>query len=577
MKKIIIFLIAAVFVSCDMFHNTDIGNMLETAQGTIVFNWAAVNPDLYSVKTYTNLTLTAKVTGTDAKIVSVEADLTPVGMGILSLEQSGDIWSNQVWVKTVTPGNFTIVFNAVNEYGKSVQFSNNIRVFQNEAIYVAGWGDDTNSGITNSSPVRTILKAAQLYELNGAGEIRVATGVYDDYFNNYCVLMKAGMIIRGGYDNTFAVNDPALYPTKIDGLSGNVLHVIVAVDGGKCTLDGLIISRGIANDDFLFGKHGGGVLVLGTEMVIKNCIIESNYALQCGGGIYVMSGSVTISNTLFRQNIAMSQGGACFLYDVAMADIDTVMITNTYAESGGGIYGKNVALFTMDNSILADVTSKKSGAGVFLENGNFYMNKTAFNLCKNSGGTSGQTYGGIARFNQGNLVMKYCVLSNNISSNYGAGQGITGAGVYVGAMTNFLILFSKFYHTVASTDYNSHGAALAISGVCYNGSIISNEFIMNSNFVSSGIDYNYNGAAICLDWAYQTSINYNLFDNNFKRTIYEGIEDYVPKSLKFNIFINSPILYYDSSAGNITSISALNSLDENGYNSAGSVSGNTTN
>ncbi|OHD61710.1 MAG: hypothetical protein A2014_11160 [Spirochaetes bacterium GWF1_49_6] len=574
MKKIIIFLIAAVFVSCDMFHNTDIGNMLETAQGTIVFNWAAVNPDLYSVKTYTNLTLTAKVTGTDAKIVSVEADLTPVGMGILSLEQSGDIWSNQVWVKTVTPGNFTIVFNAVNEYGKSVQFSNNIRVFQNEAIYVAGWGDDTNSGITNSSPVRTILKAAQLYELNGAGEIRVATGVYDDYFNNYCVLMKAGMIIHGGYDDTFAVNDPALYPTKIDGLSGNVLHVIVAVDGGKCTLDGLIISRGIANDDFLFGKHGGGVLVLGTEMVIKNCIIESNYALQCGGGIYVMSGSVTISNTLFRQNIAMSQGGACFLYDVAMADIDTVMITNTYAESGGGIYGKNVALFTMDNSVIADVTSKKSGGSLYLENGSFTLGNSILHSCSLFNGTEGiDIFGGTAFFASGILSMKNCVFSNNSSSNTVDQVSIRGCGLYLSAITNFSIIQSKFYKNTCYSFYGSQGGAIMLGGQCW-GKIISNQISMNSNSST----YNYGGSGIQMDFSVTPMIiDYNLFDANYPGNIYEGYITSQPTSLKFNRFLNTTILYYDYTAYDITSISALNSLDENGYNPAGSVSGNTTN
>ncbi|NPV01409.1 MAG: hypothetical protein HPY53_08510 [Brevinematales bacterium] len=574
MKKIIIFLIAAVFVSCDMFHNTDIGNMLEAAQGTIVFNWAAVSPDLYSVKTYTNLVLTAKVTGTDAKIVSVEADLTPAGMGIVSLELSGDVWSNQVWVKSVTPGNFTIIFNAVNEYGKSVQFSNSIRVFQNEAIYVAGWGDDTNSGITNTSPVRTILKASQLYDLNGAGEIRVATGVYDDNINSCCVLMKAGMILRGGYDNTFLTNNPALYPTKLDGLPGNALHVIAAVDGGKCTLDGLIISRGIANDDFLFGKHGGGILALGTEMVIKNCIIESNYALQCGGGIYVMNGSVTISNTLFRENIAASQGGACFLYDVARADIDYLLITNTYAESGGGIYGKNVASFTMDNSIIADVTSKKSGGTIHLENGSFAFGNSIFHsgtLFNDSFNLD--IYGGTAFFANGILSMKNCILSNNNSSNTVNFVSIRSSGIYLSAITNFSIIQSKFYKNTCYSFYGSQGGAILLGGQCW-GKIISNRISMNSNSAT----YNYGGAGIQFDYSITPMIvDYNIFEANYPGTIYEGYSTSEPSSLKFNKFLNTSILYYDYNAGDITSISALNALDENGYNPAGSVSGNTTN
>jgi drug/metabolite transporter superfamily protein YnfA len=574
MKKLIIVIIAGLFVSCDLFHNTDIGNMLQSAQGTIEFNWAAVSPDLYSVKIYTNLVLTAKVTGTDAKIVSVEADLTSIGLGIVSMEKAGEIWSNQVWVKTVDAGSHTIIFNAVNEYGKSVQFNVSIRIFQNEAVYVAEWGDNTNSGLTNTAPVKSILKALQLYEEKGAAEIRVATGIYDEFINNTCVIMRPGMILKGGYDNTFMNNDPALYPTRIDGLSGNVYHVVVAVEGGKCTLDGLIISRGIANNDFLFNKHGGGILVLGTELVIKNCIIESNYALQCGGGIYVMDGSVTISNSVIRQNIAMSQGGACFFYNVSKADIDCTVISNTFAESGGGIYGKNIASFTMDDSVIAKSVSKKSGGTIYLDNGLFTLNNSLIHSGVLSHAPDGlDVYGAIAFFANGFLNMTGCIFSNNISSNTVNFTAIRGCGLYLSAITNFSVIQSIFFKSSAYSIYAAQGGAIMLANLSW-GKIISNQISFNSNTAT----YNYGGAGIHLDNStIPLIIDYNIFRANNPGTVYEGYSTAYPSSLKYNRFINSALLYSDYVGGDIYDIDSLNNLDSSGYNPPNSVTGNTTN
>ncbi|OHD53427.1 MAG: hypothetical protein A2Y33_15005 [Spirochaetes bacterium GWF1_51_8] len=570
MKHILFYIIIlGLFAGCDIFKNSDLGAFLEQSKGDVTIKSASVTPDYYQVRVFENFTLTAQTESVKSTVVSVEADLTPIGLGIVSLEKNGEVWSNSVWAETSDPGNYAIVFTAVNEFGRTAVFTNTVRAFQYDAVYVAVWGSDSNSGLTNTLPVRTIQKAIQIFQNAGVGEIRVSEGVYDDYAGGACIQMQAGMKIKGGYESMFTAYDPELYPTEIAGRS-NVFHVIVAAGGGNCSLDSLIISGGYAMDDFLFNKHGGGILALNTSLMIKNCLIKSNAALQCGGAVYAMGGSVTISNCNLSGNFSYAKGGSVFLYDTPNAVIRDTLISNTSSGEGGAVWGNNTALLTFKNLYITKSEGKKSGGIVSLNIGNFTIENTAI-VSSATAQTLDYSYisGGIASVSSGYLTMKNCLFSNNTVSNTVAFGNVTGNGVYLSAITNGSITGSKFIKNFTYSVYGIHAGAVVLNGNS-SASIISNIFSMNSNSTT----YLSGGGGINLESSDDpVIINYNLFTQNYPAAIADGYQSY-PVSVRYNGFSLTSVYYHVYGSSDIFSIADLNNLDSAAEYPAGSIDGN---
>jgi len=119
---------------------------------------------------------------------------------------------------------------------------------------------------TQYATVQAAIDASQRGDV-----IRVAGGTYTGN-----VTLPDYRSLYGGYDPTFTVRDPEMYPTVLDGGgSGNVLSVQTA---NKIVVDGFVIRNS--------GSASAGIYARNSEIVVRNCEVYN-----CYRGVYVLSGS----------------------------------------------------------------------------------------------------------------------------------------------------------------------------------------------------------------------------------------------------------------------------------------------
>jgi phosphotriesterase-related protein len=217
-----------------------------------------------------------------------------------------------------------------------------------EVVYVdddAPMGGDGKSWTTAHRHLQDGLAAARAEGSAGLLEIRVAQGVYlPDRSVSHLegsrdrrVAFELADSIRlvGGYAGFGAADpnsrDPATYQTILSGdLAGNdadsrdpaalnarltgadnCYHVVVVT--GPAIIEGVTITAGHASgwpgdaDDS--NSVGGGLLITGPEVAIRDCVLKANFAAQRGGAAY-SSGSryVELVNCLMIGNTAVKTG-----------------------------------------------------------------------------------------------------------------------------------------------------------------------------------------------------------------------------------------------------------------------------
>lgn len=253
--------------------------------------------------------------------------------------------------------------------------------------------------LATAEPGAMIHIAAGRYlpETEGLAEPREAT------FN-----LPSGCSLIGGYAGCGApdpdARDPYLYVTELSGdlagddpaggLDDNVYHVVTA-DGltTTITLSGLVVKGGNAG----IAGLGGGVLSLGSQLVLMVCSVVENRAwrggaiyseagelhlFQCtltanntsgeGGAIFDAMTSLTADNCLFALNIAGNDGGAIFC-DLASADFfNCSFLSNETTARGGAIYDYVGVMTNVGNCIFWN-NSDQAGSG---EGSQIFINPT---------------------------------------------------------------------------------------------------------------------------------------------------------------------------------------------------------
>jgi phosphotriesterase-related protein len=217
-----------------------------------------------------------------------------------------------------------------------------------EVVYVdddAPTGGDGRSWATAYKHLQDALAAARTPGSAGPREIRVTQGLYrPDRTGMHpqgsrdrlaAFELSDGVRLVGGYAGPGAADpdrrDTALYPTVLSGdLAGddagvhnvatgsagwmradNCCHVVVVT--GPAVLEGVTITAGYASalpgdaDDS--NSLGGGVLILGQEVAIRNCVFTANFAVRRGGAACSSgSRSVEMINCLMAGNMAGEAG-----------------------------------------------------------------------------------------------------------------------------------------------------------------------------------------------------------------------------------------------------------------------------
>jgi cysteine-rich repeat protein len=164
-------------------------------------------------------------------------------------------------------------------------------------------------------------------------EVWVADGTYP-ITSGTRIEMIASLSMYGGFRGN--ETDPSqrgdwqVTRSVLDG-QGQAGPIVSVVDVDDVVLDGFFITNGN-------GNRGGGMLVDGAHIVVRNTAFIGNEAGD-GGGIYITVGAVDAESVLFLDNrAAAGKGGGVFLYSGSFHATNSVFAEN-FAGWGGAFNG----------------------------------------------------------------------------------------------------------------------------------------------------------------------------------------------------------------------------------------------
>lgn len=186
--------------------------------------------------------------------------------------------------------------------------------------------------------------------------------------------------------------------------------------GFSLTIENLTITHGFGED----GNGGGGMLVQGGTVVLRNSIVTDNSAgLLSGGGIEVGGGDMTLANTTVSNNTA-GDGGGGIAGGGTLAIEDSIITGNTVTGLGGGLAFRGGILTVRNSSVSLNVAY--AGAGISNVAGTVTLTNSA--VIGNRATFSG---GGILNGHDGTMTITNSAVRGN-SAAPGPGGGIENRG-----------------------------------------------------------------------------------------------------------------------------------------------------
>lgn len=188
------------------------------------------------------------------------------------------------------------------------------------------------------------------------------------------ITVTSPIYMLGGWDTTFAHNDPEGYVTTIQA-SGSPVSFMYT-NPGFCGIEGFTITGGSGRYAFMpdYGGYGGGIFCLQSSPLIKgntitSCGVAPVMEFTGGGGIFCHDGNVTIEGNEIAGCLAQS-GGGVYLYQ-ANGVIRNNHISGSSPnpdfnglKAGGGIYALQSSLSLEENRLTGNNEYKKGG-GVY--------------------------------------------------------------------------------------------------------------------------------------------------------------------------------------------------------------------
>ena len=184
-------------------------------------------------------------------------------------------------------------------------------------------------------------------------------------------------------------------------------------EDGNSVLGGFTITNGHATSSSPGSADGGGILCVGSNPTINNCVFVGNSAIHDGGGIYTMESSPKIINCTFAGNQANEHGGgmSCSMSDGLVSKC--VFIGNSAAGSSGD--GGGIAIFSsnrlkIENCLYTGNKAKDGGGAIR----NYRASPTIINCTVNT--NQAVTGGGIENEPGSSPVIVNCILWGNIGN-----------------------------------------------------------------------------------------------------------------------------------------------------------------
>jgi hypothetical protein len=433
--------------------------------------------------------------------------------------------------------------------------------------FVAPSGTDLLTVSTPDNPFQSIMRAVNV--AHNGDVIKVAAGTYtynpaqDAGFSTLLGFRAAVQVlgkqltILGGYSTADWNNaNPTVNLTTIDG-RGVTRGVDVASPGTATSLDmeGFTIRGGVAHgiptrrglDDSFFGI-GGGMLVEGSHLTLRNMVFDSNQALGddstgpyggggAGGGLAIryttdiaVLDHITFSNNLARGGTGtlrggFGQGGGLF---TNFANVTGNYITFTNNQAIGG--SSNGVGFTSDGSTADGIgggTHVVQSSTVRLSHvtatGNLALGGNAPN------GTAGAGDGGALDAEQNTLTVTDSVIRDNtaqggvganlaIASGYGLGGGIAGTNSNVTVERTLVIQNKAIGGTITNMRALAGGGGISVSSFLFPTNLLVENSVVADNQLQFGAGPgpdNGGGAAIWVEGSSADILHTTIAGNRF--------------------------------------------------------------
>jgi len=211
-----------------------------------------------------------------------------------------------------------------------------------------------------SDPCGSIQQAIDLATVPG-DEVWVATGTY---FENLSI--SHGVRLRGGWDDSFATQNPEAYPTTVDGGGNHVVTVMATT--GAVWIEGLVIQNGRDGMHLYAGTITvtqvtvRGAVRQGIEIENGHILLEDNLITEIEReGIEIDGGTVTV-----RANRVLTTGRHGILVEGGTAIIESNVVRSIPENAADDYHGIEV---TGHHVISGNQVSDVDDRGIYARGG----------------------------------------------------------------------------------------------------------------------------------------------------------------------------------------------------------------
>ena len=356
--------------------------------------------------------------------------------------------SNTFWIQVgvnyyAKPGHkiFNLCEIESDEYYTFVIEDTNICCYGGDIIYVDADANGFNNGTSWLDAYEDLQDALHTARTCGCEQIWVAKQTYkptdmhvsynDTSARSISFELVNNVAVYGGFPpggGTWTERNPNVYETILSGDIGtpvdqndNSYHVVKCQDVNNATLDGFIITAGMANGSDAH-EYGGGIYCWDSYgLIVRNCSISLNSALF-GGAIFNYSCDPNITNCIFFENTAEYDGGGIYNYQSSPSIINCTFSGNSATtvgnSHGGAIYNTTSSDPNVTNCIFSNNSASEGGA-VY----NYYDSDPNIINCVFNENTADGYGGGMVNSYQSSPTIINCTFSGNSATTVGNSYG----------------------------------------------------------------------------------------------------------------------------------------------------------
>lgn len=419
-----------------------------------------------------------------------------------------------------------------------------------QTIYVQPSGTGNGTSWSNATDIQSALQSATV-----GSSIWVKEGVYKPVTCSPCTQQQreisfeipTGIQVYGGFDGTETAFNQRNFNTNItifsadtdnDGTTENNSNTVVYFRdvSNQTILDGFTIKDGRADfsntGDVSKRRRGGGIYNDGSlsggssTPIIRNCIIENNYAVGQGGGLYnnaIFSGNASpiVEDCIFRNNVS-ELGGAMFNDAREGNCLPTFtrcqFIENQAFATGGAVYSfarltSGFANPKFVNCLFRANTAHSSGAvySLGVANGNVVTEITNSTFVGNNANIGGAVYVNASDGGDCSTDISNCVFWQNFAG-FDDIFHYSGNGDPVIHLRNSLVEIA-----------NCDDLLLGVGSIDCQGGIIYNQDPLFVN--STGFDYRLTEASPCINVGNNGDITEETTDLDGSQRVQGGVVD----------------------------------------------------